>query len=503
MPFQILLGDFLNRNLFDFQWQIGLGQTLCYQFKSPGNSDHGGLIEVSFRSMRSVYAIANSYFFKLAKTNLGCFCDCPGGANHCNTFTDRCGNKPNCHNVFMTDTQSSGCFLKFLKLSSAVCCTVEVVPEGDQQYRALELSVPSMLAQFQVSHRDHLGNLLDRRTISVDLNSGVSVDWAVGLMVSSPGPKASVPPGWYFSAEGLQQDLFGNVPVNGLNEWNVQKLGWFKSQHRRMDLFESRSRHQPHLVSPIIEDCASNTFKATFATEFVNENQLKSARSLKQLHSFIKEIQVWNRHVEVVHRESPLLVLTLQHQKEVDVLLKTEQSYLFNFEGVLHLDSNSNQFLNLTLYKVRGVIHGQVQGFNSTLAIQITMGSEHVEVSHQRIKTSGLICHRAQVSLSLRARGQTDGALQKHLPCAQTGLNAFGKTQRSLQLKTYGPFGFGGTSGIGSEEINDCVLCLEFLGDIFAFSFTHWQLALFCLVVIVMLSSVIVCCLRWCLCCCC
>lgn len=81
--------DFLNRNLFDFQWQIGLGQTLCYQFKSPGNSDHRGLIEVSFQSMRSVYSIANSYLFKLPRANLECFCDCPGGANHCNAFTNR------------------------------------------------------------------------------------------------------------------------------------------------------------------------------------------------------------------------------------------------------------------------------------------------------------------------------------------------------------------------------------------------------------------------------
>lgn len=89
------------------------------------------------------------------------------------------------------------------------------------------------------------------------------MDWAVGLMVSSPGPKASVPPGWYFSSDDIQQDLFGNVPVNGLNEWNVQKLGWFKSQHLEIDLFEGRNGQQAQLVSPIIEDCASNTFKAT------------------------------------------------------------------------------------------------------------------------------------------------------------------------------------------------------------------------------------------------
>lgn len=185
------------------------------------------------------------------------------------------------------------------------------------------------------------------------------------------------------------------------------------------------------------------------------------------------------------------------------MLLKTEQSYLFNFEGILHLDSNSNQFLNLTLYKVKGVIHGQVEAFNSTQAIQITVGSQHVEVSQQRIKTSGLICLRAQISLSLRARGETGGEMQKFLPCAQTGLNAFGKSQRSLQLKTYGPFHASGTNGIGHEETSDCILCFKFLRNVFAFSFSNWQLTLFCLLVILIFLSVIICCLRWCLCCCC
>jgi hypothetical protein len=41
-------------------------------------------------------------------------------------------------------------------------------------------------------------------------------------------------PGWYVvepgtgSGDAGTSGLLGNVPVNGLDEWDVNKLGWFK-----------------------------------------------------------------------------------------------------------------------------------------------------------------------------------------------------------------------------------------------------------------------------------
>ena len=48
-----------------------------------------------------------------------------------------------------------------------------------------------------------------------------------------------------------------------------------------------------------------------------SSNQLKSARRVVDMHSFVKAIKIWRRHVEVSHGESPLLVLTMQHQTKV------------------------------------------------------------------------------------------------------------------------------------------------------------------------------------------
>ena len=81
-----------------FQWQIGLGDTACYRFKTPpdvnnnSNSsdvlDRRGSIEVTFLSLRSVHAISNAYHFRLAAARAECLCDCPGGKGQCHKDFD-------------------------------------------------------------------------------------------------------------------------------------------------------------------------------------------------------------------------------------------------------------------------------------------------------------------------------------------------------------------------------------------------------------------------------
>ena len=41
-------------------WQVGLGETLCYRFRSE-NSGRSGTVEVTFLSLKSVYSILDSY----------------------------------------------------------------------------------------------------------------------------------------------------------------------------------------------------------------------------------------------------------------------------------------------------------------------------------------------------------------------------------------------------------------------------------------------------------
>ena len=48
----------------------------------------------------------------------------------------------------------------------------QIVPQDDRRLRALELSVPSVIATFQVKHRNSDGIIIDSRVYNIDLNSG-------------------------------------------------------------------------------------------------------------------------------------------------------------------------------------------------------------------------------------------------------------------------------------------------------------------------------------------
>ena len=64
----------------------------------------------------------------------------------------------------------------------------QVSPMSPAMYRAVHLSVPSVIAQFRTVYRDAEGAEVDSRTYNVDLNTGTTIDWDVSVQVSSPGP---------------------------------------------------------------------------------------------------------------------------------------------------------------------------------------------------------------------------------------------------------------------------------------------------------------------------
>ena len=70
-----------------------------------------------------------------------------------------------------------------------------MTPISPRMYRAVHLSVPSVVAQFKTVYRDSEGLVIDSRNYNVDLNSGTTIDWDVSLQVSSSGPSTLVPAG--------------------------------------------------------------------------------------------------------------------------------------------------------------------------------------------------------------------------------------------------------------------------------------------------------------------
>ena len=50
---------------------------------------------------------------------------------------------------------------------------MQIVPQNDRRLRAIELSVPTVIATFQVKHRNSDGIIVDSRVYNIDLNSGM------------------------------------------------------------------------------------------------------------------------------------------------------------------------------------------------------------------------------------------------------------------------------------------------------------------------------------------
>ena len=106
-------------------WQIGLGETLCYRFKSE-TSSLVGTVEVTYVSLKSIYSMLDSYQFPLVHSSVQCLCDCPGGHSQCDSQTNMCANISNCASYYNPSVRSSGCFFNFLHLSAAMCCSIQV-----------------------------------------------------------------------------------------------------------------------------------------------------------------------------------------------------------------------------------------------------------------------------------------------------------------------------------------------------------------------------------------
>jgi hypothetical protein len=65
------------------------------------------------------------------------------------------------------------CFLKkTMSLLLFYELSFQILPEDQRRLRAIELSVPSTVATFQVKHRNSYGIVTDARVYNIDLNSG-------------------------------------------------------------------------------------------------------------------------------------------------------------------------------------------------------------------------------------------------------------------------------------------------------------------------------------------
>jgi len=416
-------------DLTTITWQIGLGETLCYRFKSE-TSNLAGTVEVTYVSLKSIYSIMDSYQFPLVKSSVQCLCDCPGGSSQCDSQSNMCGNSTNCANYYNPSVKSQGCFFKFLQLSAAMCCSIQVQPASRERYRAVHLAVPNIMAQFKTVYKNEKGDIVDTRSYNIDLNSGSTIDWDVTLQVSSPGPTTLVPSGWYVVPDhpSHKHTLLPGLDVNGLDGWDIHKLGWLKAGKLGAVVTSSLEQLVQSYI-PVVKNCAAGKYEGSFTSGIeINKNEVGGqGRSLTEVYPFISGVRIWRRHVEMKHGESPLLALTLQHRSKVGVVVQSSSSRLSDFTGVLYQDSFSHLHLNLSLFQASGTITGLITGSHSSQSILLRLPLRPSNSTHQ-VKLTATECRAGQVKVSLRPLSLQKLSVTKHLPCVAESMRTFRST---------------------------------------------------------------------------
>ena len=109
------------------------------------------------------------------------------------------------------------------------------------------------------------------------------MDWEVSLQVGASGPSHSMPGGWYIE-DPADSFLLGNLPINGLDEWDVSKLGWFKSRSPTENHMDSTGEQiiQRFLQWIVQFETACSQYRLGLAKDTHYRSPLESSQSMKR-----------------------------------------------------------------------------------------------------------------------------------------------------------------------------------------------------------------------------
>eukprot|EP00116_Pleurobrachia_bachei_P002964 sb/3463226/ len=388
---------------------IALQETLCYRILNE-YTDHTGrtktrelLYTLDYDSLKHVYNYKNQYNFKIPQTKISCWCDCPGGSNQCDSNTDSCGlynhGSNGCVNWYADGQTLDGCI--WVTGAGQTCCSVNIEPFNAYTYKAVEISSPITRAQLRLNVWDvsstlskppslyilgppNISNepvscqvlptdralqglnittskkhLKENVVYNIDLDTGTTADEMVTLNIATSSTASLLPAGWYFGSMS-GSELRTNVKINGLNEWNMNKLGWYKVQDGYDTIRESTVR-EAFVAST--ENCGENKLKTNFAAAYYNRFPEEAEHVSTFLYSKVGHV-VRNdsaRQVIAFHRSSPRLEIKLTFRKDNKVSMIYDKSEMEDFHGTIFLDKFSNRYLNITVMQAAGSIIGNIK----------------------------------------------------------------------------------------------------------------------------------------------
>ena len=195
------LNTFISRRI-----SLKLGECISY-FNRVETSE----FKIRLVDMKEVHPIIESYNFSIPKVETHCWCDCPGGRDYCNSGKHEC--QEPCVSFYAYGQSNAGCSIENYGRSQ-MCCTSEL--ESGVQMTAVNLGKPYFQATFQNEffQNETFKVISDERTIS----------------------RALVKPTWYFK----YYSTLLNANINSVEEWNVNKVGWYRNNNFNTALLTSK-----------------------------------------------------------------------------------------------------------------------------------------------------------------------------------------------------------------------------------------------------------------------
>ena len=242
--------------------------------------------------------------------------------------------------------------------------------------------------------------------------------------MSTPGPTTLTPSGWYVVPDHAnhRHTLLTGLGVNGLDGWDVTKLGWLKAGKKGKYFTSSLDQLRQHFHSSV-ESCSQGKYSGRFVRTMIDHPDI-GGRMVTQEYPFLSDIHVWQRHVEMKHKESPLLGLTLQHRSKVGVTVQYSTSHLAEFSGVLYQDRSSHTHLNLSLYNSAGTITGLITGTTSSQSFIIRL-PDNINNYTQHVKLTTMECENNQVTITLSTVSLVNNSMVKKIPCLYQNMRSF------------------------------------------------------------------------------
>ncbi|CAH1250598.1 Hypp8880 [Branchiostoma lanceolatum] len=382
------------------QSSIKPGETLCFTLHDLANDDASSDVSISMATNGSVpllwqltyegiemdYGVKNRYSFYRPKYESDCNCDCPQWGDYCNSKTDRCSEHELdfCYNTYIPDQTAHGCAVYWKSEDSEVCCALYVGKDpSSPKYDAVYLSSDGKpVAKFTLkvydSRTDEVVFSYPAFTVGLNDRSYTEAQHWVRLELTGDTP-TQIDSGYYYT-KSEETQVYTDVNINGLNEFDPRKMGWLKvrgdgtverpPERTVVDAFHIKTKR-----------CHNNfDYSETWQIYGHGNWEDHSGSSVEDFYDWVREARYSRerRMVTVIPQYDRLVTVKIGINTTTNVLFLYHDSDLIDFTAEVRVDRHSNRFANITLVAAVGSLVGSIAPYDGDSSATVHRFELHV-----------------------------------------------------------------------------------------------------------------------------